>query len=81
MTTIDTLTTAQINALMQSAGEAGDTEMVAICERTSRLRVRLGEITAEEREPLALVRVALLEEARGHERDERRITCREQRAG
>ena len=50
MTTIDTITTAQINALMQSAGEAGDTEMVAICERTSRLRVRLGEITAEERE-------------------------------
>ncbi len=33
MTTIDTITTEQIEALSFEAGCAGDTEMVAICER------------------------------------------------
>lgn len=33
MTTIDTITDAQLEALMHEAGCHGDTEMVAICQR------------------------------------------------
>lgn len=33
MTTIDTITTAQISALRDEAGAHGDLDMVAICDR------------------------------------------------